>query len=299
MAIPTVYRSTDSGAPVLATGTSGSALAVIRACLVDGYGSKAPAGWTEEFTDAPNHTAAFRNSTASGGTGCYVRVDDREASLAYRAVVLTTYANMSNVNTGTVGTPNRYLYRRPAYTNTNAAWTLVATDKAFFINIIGGFNGLAGAGDAVSFVSADAYRYFCAGSTENNNPNITWIAAVTGVSNSTDGGLSCARDHAGIAGPAHYGSFARWSSVNLGGSGWPASPSVIGGEDIFMPFYMTNTTGIRGRLPGIIVPLFDARGYAHGSVRNGLAGPGSESILMRAGMSSSSIYVETALDWGD
>lgn len=299
MAIPKVYRSTDSGAPVLATATAGSALAVIRACLVDGYGSEAPAGWTEEFTDAPNHTAVFRNSTASGGTGCYVRVDDREASLAYRAVVLNTYASMSDVNTGTVGTPNRYLYRRPANTNTNAAWTLVATDKAFFINIIGGYNGLAGAGDAVSFVAADAYRYFCAGSNSNNNPNITWIGANTGVNNNAADGLSFARDHTGIAGPVDYGSFARWSTAILGGAGWPVSPSPMGGEDIVMPFYLTRTDGIRGRLPGVIVPLFNATGAATGSTRSGLQGPGSEAVLIRAGVSNASVYIETALDWGD
>ena len=38
----TVYRSTDASAPLL-TNSNGSLIAVLRACLVDGYGSKPPA----------------------------------------------------------------------------------------------------------------------------------------------------------------------------------------------------------------------------------------------------------------
>lgn len=45
----TVYRSTDAGAPVLSN-SNGSLIAVLKACLVDGYSSKASAGWTAPFT---------------------------------------------------------------------------------------------------------------------------------------------------------------------------------------------------------------------------------------------------------
>ena len=55
----TVYRSTDAGAPLL-TNSNGSLIAVLKACLVDGYGSKASAGWTAPFlrTAAHNHISA-------------------------------------------------------------------------------------------------------------------------------------------------------------------------------------------------------------------------------------------------
>lgn len=302
MAIPKIYRSTDSGAPVIGHSTAGSALAVIRACLVDGYGSEAPAGWTEEFTDAPNHTAVFRNSTASGGTGCYVRIDDRNTATNPRPVGVTTYSSMSDVDTGSTGTPTRYLFRRPGQNNNGASWVLVATDKTFWINIWqagDAYGGMAGAGDAISFVTADAYRYFAAGSTDPSNRNLTWLSANTGVSTNTDGGLSFARDHTGITGPVGYGSFNRWSNNTLGGSGWPASPSPISGEDVFTPYYLTRTDGIRGRLPGVLVPMFNALANAFGSTRSGAGGVGSECVLMRAGTSNPSVYIETALDWGD
>ena len=44
----TIYRSTDASPPVL-NGTAGSLRALLLACLVDGYGAKAAAGWAETF----------------------------------------------------------------------------------------------------------------------------------------------------------------------------------------------------------------------------------------------------------
>ena len=44
-----IYKSTDSGAPTL-TGQAFSLISLLLACLVDGYGSKAAAGWTKPYT---------------------------------------------------------------------------------------------------------------------------------------------------------------------------------------------------------------------------------------------------------
>lgn len=304
MAVPTVYRSTDAGAPVVSPTTLGSVLAVIRACLVDGYGSKSPAGWTEEFTDAPNNTAVFRNSTAAGGTGCYVRVSDNNSAIVYRPVGITTYASMSDVDTGTAGTPERYIYRRPNNVNTATGWALVATAKAFWLNVwslSGGLAGLAGAGDAISFVASDAYRYFCAGSTVNYNPNVSWLGSHGhGPGSVTDGGLSFARDHLGISGPVGYGSLIRWANTALGSGGYPATPSVTGADNACAPYYLAGAAVLRGRLPGVFVPLHAVSAIAPGTLdTSGLTGSGSECLMMRADVSACGVWIETALDWGD
>ena len=47
--MPTIFKSTDSGAPVL-DGQAGSLVTLLDACLVTGYGSKTALGWAKAFT---------------------------------------------------------------------------------------------------------------------------------------------------------------------------------------------------------------------------------------------------------
>ncbi|PKM17407.1 MAG: hypothetical protein CVV11_19810 [Gammaproteobacteria bacterium HGW-Gammaproteobacteria-15] len=65
----TVYRWDDPGAPQLVDGKISTFFDVIQKCLVDGYGSKAPLGWTRSYYDPTNFKAAWRNNVASGGSG--------------------------------------------------------------------------------------------------------------------------------------------------------------------------------------------------------------------------------------
>ena len=74
MAAPIVYKSTDSGAPTL-NGTKGTLITVLKACLVNGYGAKAGAGWTIALEDAANYKIIFRNDSTTG-TGRYFRIQD-------------------------------------------------------------------------------------------------------------------------------------------------------------------------------------------------------------------------------
>src|SRR5665213_148990 len=66
----TVYKSSDASAPVL-TGQAGAAAGVLDACLVNGYGSKAAAGWGVAFTGT--NTRAYRPAS---GNRLYLSVDD-------------------------------------------------------------------------------------------------------------------------------------------------------------------------------------------------------------------------------
>ncbi|WP_330146943.1 hypothetical protein [Shewanella oncorhynchi] len=72
MGLPvTVYRYTDAGAPQLTNGTPSEWINILKKVLVEGYGDKAPLGWTLEFENAGAFKVAFRNSLASGGSGGY------------------------------------------------------------------------------------------------------------------------------------------------------------------------------------------------------------------------------------
>lgn len=71
MGLPvTVYRWDDAGAPQLsASPTPSEIIAVLKACLVTGYGAKAGLGWSVAFEDAGASKIAFRNSTTEGSGG--------------------------------------------------------------------------------------------------------------------------------------------------------------------------------------------------------------------------------------
>lgn len=66
----TIYRSTDAGAPALPANANyvGASfyMDIIKKCLVDGYGSKAGAGWTLVYEDT---TANKRRLAVSNGNG--------------------------------------------------------------------------------------------------------------------------------------------------------------------------------------------------------------------------------------
>lgn len=71
MGLPvTVYRWDDAGAPQLTAGIKPSELIdVLKKCLVEGYGTKQPLGWTIPFENAATFKIAFRNSTTFGSGG--------------------------------------------------------------------------------------------------------------------------------------------------------------------------------------------------------------------------------------
>ena len=136
MAAPTIYRDTDASAPVL-SGQSNALIDLLKACLVDGYGSQPAAGWTEAYTGTA--LAAFQQG---GGAGRYVRVEDSDARLAR----IRGYESMSAISTGTGDFPtvaqfgDDGLYVRKSITADATArpWILLATDTHFYLLIYSG-----------------------------------------------------------------------------------------------------------------------------------------------------------------
>ena len=68
-AIGEVRTWQDTGAPSLAPG-NGNLQDLLKAVLVDGYGSYDPLGWSMEYDDTLNDVRVFRNDPA--GTGFYL-----------------------------------------------------------------------------------------------------------------------------------------------------------------------------------------------------------------------------------
>lgn len=65
----TVYRWDDVGAPQVVNGTPSEYITILKKCLVEGYGSKTPLGWTVEQEESTPPFIAFKNNVAAGGSG--------------------------------------------------------------------------------------------------------------------------------------------------------------------------------------------------------------------------------------
>lgn len=131
-----VYRSIDAGAPQLSNASPGSLITILRACLVNGYGTRTSSGWTMPYSDLPNNLAVF--TTVNGEN---LRIND---NLDYRFAEGNGYASMSDVNTGLEKYPSDSdiavdshfrLWKRASSSLLFDNWTVIANDEWFyFIN---------------------------------------------------------------------------------------------------------------------------------------------------------------------
>lgn len=196
------YLYDDASAPTL-TGETGSVIALLDACLVDGYGAKADSGWSKPYSGT--NVAVYRNNpSAQGSTGMYFKVDDTNAEYS----IISAFKSMSDINTGTDEIPSG----TPAYSNptiywpkssdassTPRMWNIIADDRTFYINWcpqgntatgdMGTYAYIGGAGDFESYVPGNTYNYFIAGATDQyyyaSNTSIldegsTYAAAIMG-----------------------------------------------------------------------------------------------------------------------
>ena len=137
-----VYRSTDQGAPVV-NGTPGTLIALLRACLVDGYGSQQPAGWSMPFANAGYTKAVFKQGAFSGPPNrpqYHLRVvDDGTLAAGGREATWQGYESMSDIDTGTNQfpiSPSSLCVRKSNTADATARpWVLVADHRTFILFI--------------------------------------------------------------------------------------------------------------------------------------------------------------------
>lgn len=207
----TIYRSTDGSAPVL-TGENGKLVDLLDAVLVNGYGSKAAAGWAKSFSGTSK--AAYR---APAGSQMYLRVqDDGPGAGGAREARLTGYVTMSDVDTGTgpfptaaqgVGGVAMLVARKSASADTTArAWIIFADARTMYVFLIPGdaAGGLRAFmfGEFYALLSSDAYRTMLIGRTAENTAggsSDTLDVITTGVSSSVAGHFA-ARGYTGLGG---------------------------------------------------------------------------------------------------
>jgi hypothetical protein len=142
MGAPTVYRWDDANAPVVngVFGGDYTILNLLKACLVDGYGDKAAAGWDMPYVNDTGTIGVFRNYQ---GNGHYLQVDGESYGSAYGtyfcpAEEFTSYSDGTlcykeggSVSSGSV--TNCYAIRTAvtAGSTNTFPWCIIANEKFF------------------------------------------------------------------------------------------------------------------------------------------------------------------------
>jgi hypothetical protein len=130
----TLYRSTDPDAPVL-TGQAGKLVAVLDACLVNGYGSKAPAGWTKLFSET--NRAVYQMGSGRLRACFWINDNAPHATALGREARVTGYEGMTGIDTGEFNlvSGGGYMVINKSHTTdaTVRPWSLVADDRTFIL----------------------------------------------------------------------------------------------------------------------------------------------------------------------
>jgi hypothetical protein len=267
------YKSTDASAPTL-NGTVGSLISVLDACLVNGYGSKAAAGWTKEYSGT--NLAAYRMSTTSPATGMYLRVDDTVTTTSR----LVGYESMSDVNTGTGPFPTTaqvsgglWLWKSNTADSVARPWAMIATNRSFYI-----YNNLTLTnevltssvshdtliffGDIISRKAVDGYQCALIAPAQAAASNIAArFGSVSAAGYSSIAGHYLARNYTGVGGSIIMGKGRNYRQLSgltavLGNTITDGFPNPITQSIDFPSICITESgTVYRGDLPGIYEPI--------------------------------------------
>lgn len=302
--IPNVYRSTDPGAPVL-TGQAGSLIALLHAVLVTGYGSganvKPGAGWTRPFSSSGVHV--YRNSQVNG-SGAYLRVrDDASADMLNTPTLAQAlaYSSMTDIDTGMDRTPSVALQaqgsliaKAPAAGSTARRWLVVATDIGFYLftqwfNMPNNPNAMGAYyfGEIVTSVGGDAFPFAIFGADRLVSYSAGWNDNVCSLfwASPVDAAVGSSGNRTGFGIPGGFimrsysdrlSAPGRLATCGVGpvsggnysyGSGaYRQGPDPAHGGYNYMPALVReNAHAMRGRLPGVLVPLH-SRPYAEGAI---------------------------------
>ena len=310
-----VYRWDDASAPVL-TGQAGSRAALLKACLVTGYGSKTAAGWSNPYSGT--NIEAFTNSS-TGGTGYGILVTDTNAQYAsmvgYESItgggVLTNqFPTSAQVATGLV------IFSSVTADATPRPWLLIADEKRFYLWIghnvttttglaTTGYAQLFFAGDLIGLNAADHYRFMVVGGI-TATATTDYIGSISQYASngSTLQGHYLARNYAGTTISRPCGKTA--SNINgmatsIGVSGVQYPDQASGGM-LLSKVYVNDADiafQIRGTMPGLFNPLHNLPGNPGDSFSG--VGPlsGKTFLLLDApnGSNRCRVVLETSDTW--
>lgn len=314
----TVYQSSDASAPVL-SGQVGAWIAILDACLVNGYGAKSAAGWAKAFTGT--NLAAYR---AASGNRLYLAVDDTGAQEAR----FVGYETMSAVSTGTNPFPTAaqlsggmFMRKSETANSTARPWLLIASDTGFMFfpesngttwttdHTATGTSGQMYFGDLVSYKPSDAYGTIIIGATvtAGSNSHFGRKAQQGVLAFGADAGHYLARNQAQSVGAITCSKWAPFDcgvSAQMGISNMSPYPDTVSGGLLLSPIIISETNGgtnqlVRGRLPGVFTACHNLPA-AHADTMTGSGDTAGKSFLLVSafvGSNKGRAILETSNTW--
>lgn len=314
----TLYQSTDASAPTL-NGTAGALITVLDAILVNGYGSKAAAGWTKPYSGT--NKAAYRQG---GGNQFYYRLQDdgnhedgSAATASTKEAKLRGYESMTNVDTGSNLFPTTAqialsigptIRKSTAADSTARSWIAIADNRTCYVfaltGDLGGIYYSFWMGEFFSMVLGDSYRAgVIVRDTENTS---SYTAERFGNLAALGGALTghyLARPYTGIGSStsfAKHGDGVKGSASDLLGT--VTFPNPEDGGVYLSPLWITEGTTIRGRMRGLWQPCHGVANFTDGQTFSGVGALAGKSFLVikTVPQSSSSLgvlFLETSDTW--
>lgn len=239
------YKHTDVGAPTN-TNAAGSLIALLTACLVTGYGSKAAAGWSKPYTNGT--VAAFQ--TGEGSNGRVMWVSD-SATTAARVKCFESFDSVAGVGSGQFPSEIQAvggLYMPKSDVATAKSWTVVANERFFIAVIENNAPIMSAFGDFDTKKTGDTFNTIAifsstASGTDANAINASGYGAISG--------HYLARQHTNVGSSIPCGKVASTTGQTaLGGTSPLPYPSPIDGSLHISRLQITEpNVGIRGELP--------------------------------------------------
>ena len=262
------FRSTDAGAPQI-TATAGSCIAVLNACLVNGYGAQTPLGWSIAYTGT--NLAVYR---PGAGNQRYLYVDDTGTG----STVSKMYETMSAINTGTNPAPASGTGYIAALKTTSPYWEIVGNEKAFYFFInsslsIPSYKNSIDAlvsffGDINSYLPGDTYNTMWIGGNSPPSTNFYFAQHIGSyLTSSTNTFHFILRNYLGTgsaievskqAASAFLPKTTTYLGTNSADAVSLAIPSTAG-TALYAPVRIIESTGsnlhFRGEMPGLWAPV--------------------------------------------
>jgi len=133
----TVYRWDDPGAPQIGNGRASDIINIWQKCLVEGYGTKLPLGWTRPYYDAARQRACYRNNVDAGGSGGYAIVFSNAGNDAdYNLMRLSHAKSMSDIDTAVgQGFTKAFQVINASGNLRRTKWVIIGTGCAFYFMV--------------------------------------------------------------------------------------------------------------------------------------------------------------------
>lgn len=308
MSTPTVYSSTDTSAPTLTFNSQSTWISVLKACLVNGYGSKPGAGWSVAFEDVPSTSIVLKQG---GGNHSYLQLSNPTSAPSITFLTAYSFRNMTSITEGLGQTPPKSVMNYWSFaaagdynSSATASWRVFADDKFFIIIVYAQNKAGLGLfpktiyffGDFTSNVSGDAYNTILNGYSLHGSSDTGAVCVISNqesfpfsnnFSNTYSAGLS-------LAGPFYQMSdMPTFSSLVFADHRAIQGQNIIGQGALQYPDAATNKAGLspilimenfqgsqttRGTLNGIFAPLFSTT-VPDGTIITGTGDLGGHSFM--------------------